>query len=32
MADYAKSAAIYDAMYSARKDYAKEAEQIHHII
>lgn len=32
MADYSKSAAIYDAMYSARKDYAKEAEEIHHVI
>jgi ubiquinone/menaquinone biosynthesis C-methylase UbiE len=32
MSDYAKSAELYDAMYASRKDYAREAEQIHHLI
>jgi ubiquinone/menaquinone biosynthesis C-methylase UbiE len=32
MSEYAKSAEIYDAMYLAKKDYAKEAEQVHSII
>lgn len=32
MSDYAKSAELYDAMYASRKDYAKEAEQIHRLI
>lgn len=32
MSKYAKSAEIYDAMYLAKKDYVKEAEQVHSII
>ena len=32
MSDYAKSAAVYDAMYLAKKDYGREAEQIHTLI
>jgi SAM-dependent methyltransferase len=32
MSEYAKSAEIYDAMYLARKDYAREAEQVHALI
>lgn len=32
MSDYAKSAALYDAMYSPKKDYAKEAEQVHKLL
>ena len=32
MSEYVKSAEIYDAMYLAKKDYAKEAEQVHSLI
>jgi ubiquinone/menaquinone biosynthesis C-methylase UbiE len=32
MSDYARSAEIYDAVYTAKKDYDKEAEQIHRVI
>lgn len=32
MSEYAKSAEIYDAIYLAKKDYTKEAEQMHNII
>ena len=32
MSEYAKSAEIYDAMYLAKKDYVKEAEQVRNII
>ncbi len=32
MSDYTKSAELYDALYSAKKDYSKEAEQVHAII
>jgi ubiquinone/menaquinone biosynthesis C-methylase UbiE len=32
MSKYAKSAEIYDAIYLAKKDYVKEAEQVHSII
>src|SRR5688572_21599330 len=32
MSEYAKSAEIYDAIYLAKKDYVKEAEQVHSIV
>lgn len=32
MSEYARSAEVYDALSLARKDYAKEAERIHHMI
>lgn len=32
MSEYAKSAAIYDALALAKKDYGKEAERVHHVI
>jgi len=32
MSDYAQSAEFYDAMYASRKDYGKEAEQVHNLI
>lgn len=32
MSDYSKSSEIYDALYLARKDYDKEAEQVHAVI
>lgn len=32
MSEYAKSAEIYDALYLAKKDYVKEAEQVHDLI